>query len=379
MAMQQKAWMTGELFQVWINHFKQSIDQNMGFSQRHLLILDGHGSHVSLEVVASAHEVGINIVTLPAHTSHKLQPLDVSVFKSLKGNFRKERAIWQLKTDNSQATKGELASIAFKAITLSLAEENIKARFRETGIWPHDANAVSFEGMPCNYIAMINENIQIDEVIPHVDEDVSQVPSTPNIELRDLSTIEGDFTSSQCISITSMEGEAVHALKSMANVIQDIHPSHEETLIRDSFLNLTGQDLLTAFDPINAYMDSLPLQAGQQTDFQQAQHEDNPPAEHQKSHGSDPQQEKLAQVNKPNEQRCIVDLLRVPITEVCVRNAPREVEGYTNSLIITSSQYVKSMRAKNAKKEELSKAREEKRLEKDKKRLQSLADKDERR
>ncbi|MCO5547573.1 hypothetical protein L7F22_001024 [Adiantum nelumboides] len=33
MAMQQKAWMTGELFQAWINHFKQSIEQNMGFSQ----------------------------------------------------------------------------------------------------------------------------------------------------------------------------------------------------------------------------------------------------------------------------------------------------------------------------------------------------------
>ncbi|MCO5547572.1 hypothetical protein L7F22_001023 [Adiantum nelumboides] len=234
--------------------------------------------------------------------------------------------------------------------------------------------------MPCNHIAMIHENIQIDEVIPHVDEDVSQVPKTPNIELRDLPTIEGDFASSQCISIPSMEGEAVHALKSMANVIQDIHPSHEETLIGDSFLNLTGQDLLTAFDPINADMDSLPLQAGQQTDFQQAQHEDNLPTEHQKSHGSDPQQEKLAQVNKPDEQRRIVDLLRVPITEVCVRNAPREaLVDYTNSLIITSSQYVESMRAKNAKKEELSKNREEKGLEKDKKRLRSLADKDERR
>ncbi|MCO5556253.1 hypothetical protein L7F22_009799 [Adiantum nelumboides] len=309
----------------------------MGFS-RHLLILDGHGSHVSLEVVASAHEAGIDIVTLPAHTSHKLQPLDVSIFKSLKGNFKKERAIWQLKIANSQATKGELASIASKAITLSLTKENIKAGFRATGIWPHDANAVSFEGMPCNHIAMINENIQVDEVIPHVDEDVSQVPNTPNVEVRDLPTIEGDFASLQCISIPSMEGEAVHALKSMANVIQDIHPSHEETLIGDSFLNLTGQDLLTTFDPINADTDSLPLQTRQQTKFQQAQHEDNPPTEHQKSHGSDPQQEKLAQVNKPDEQRRIVDLLCVPITEVCVRNAPREaLVDYTSSLIITSS------------------------------------------
>ncbi|MCO5569309.1 hypothetical protein L7F22_023021 [Adiantum nelumboides] len=160
MAMQQKAWMTGKLFQAWINHFKHSIDQDMGFSQQQLLILDGHGSHVSLEVVASTYKVGKDIVTLPAHTSHKLQPLDVSVFKSLKGNFKKERAIWQLKIANSQASKSELASIASKAITLSLTETNIKAGFRAIGIWPHDANAVRLEGMPCNCITTINENIQ---------------------------------------------------------------------------------------------------------------------------------------------------------------------------------------------------------------------------
>ncbi|MCO5593374.1 hypothetical protein L7F22_047386 [Adiantum nelumboides] len=98
MAMQRKAWMTEELFQAWITHFKQSIEQNIDFSQQHLLILDGHGNHVFLEKVASAHEAGIDIVTLLAHTSHKLQqPLDVSVFKSLKRSFRKERAFGSLK------------------------------------------------------------------------------------------------------------------------------------------------------------------------------------------------------------------------------------------------------------------------------------------
>ncbi|MCO5609724.1 hypothetical protein L7F22_063956 [Adiantum nelumboides] len=74
MAMQKEARMIGELFQAWLEHFKTAIMDDMGLESRHLLILDGHGSHVSLEVVGKAHEAGIDIVTLPAHTSHKLQP-----------------------------------------------------------------------------------------------------------------------------------------------------------------------------------------------------------------------------------------------------------------------------------------------------------------
>ncbi|MCO5592019.1 hypothetical protein L7F22_046013 [Adiantum nelumboides] len=95
MAMQKKAWMTGELFHAWLEHFDNAITLSIGKSSRHLLILDGHGSHVSMDVVAKAQDSGIYIITLPAHTSHKLQPLDVSVFKSLKVQFWKERDIWQ--------------------------------------------------------------------------------------------------------------------------------------------------------------------------------------------------------------------------------------------------------------------------------------------
>lgn len=61
-----------------------------GFSptNRHLLVLDGHGIHVGLEAMGQAAAMGLDIVTLPSHTSHALQPLDVSCFKSFKkGNY----------------------------------------------------------------------------------------------------------------------------------------------------------------------------------------------------------------------------------------------------------------------------------------------------
>ncbi|MCO5614372.1 hypothetical protein L7F22_068651, partial [Adiantum nelumboides] len=45
MAVQRKAWMIGELFKAWLELFENAIMNDMGKENRHLLILDGHGSH----------------------------------------------------------------------------------------------------------------------------------------------------------------------------------------------------------------------------------------------------------------------------------------------------------------------------------------------
>ncbi|XP_046985996.1 MFS-type transporter clz9-like [Schistocerca americana] len=42
-----------------------------------LIILDNHESHTSIAAISYAKGNGIILLTLPPHTSHKLQPLDV--------------------------------------------------------------------------------------------------------------------------------------------------------------------------------------------------------------------------------------------------------------------------------------------------------------
>ena len=49
-----------------------------------LLLMDGHGSHITPEVIKLATENNVILFTFAAHTSHACQPLDVSVYKSLK-------------------------------------------------------------------------------------------------------------------------------------------------------------------------------------------------------------------------------------------------------------------------------------------------------
>ena len=55
-----------------------------------LLFLDGHGSHISLELIDKAREQNIILFKIIAHSSHVLQPLDVAVFSSAKSTWYSE-------------------------------------------------------------------------------------------------------------------------------------------------------------------------------------------------------------------------------------------------------------------------------------------------
>ena len=53
-------------------------------AERRLLILDGHSSHITAKFIAYCMDNKIDLLVLPPHTSHVLQPLDISIFQPLK-------------------------------------------------------------------------------------------------------------------------------------------------------------------------------------------------------------------------------------------------------------------------------------------------------
>ncbi len=54
MAMQSKAWMTTFIFKEFWFFFKKLVPSGISINNRHLLILDGHGSHVTLKAIEQA-------------------------------------------------------------------------------------------------------------------------------------------------------------------------------------------------------------------------------------------------------------------------------------------------------------------------------------
>lgn len=57
---------------------------------RPMLIMDGHSSHVTAKGISFCMQNAIDLLIMPPHCSHVLQPLDVSVFAPLKRALGKE-------------------------------------------------------------------------------------------------------------------------------------------------------------------------------------------------------------------------------------------------------------------------------------------------
>jgi hypothetical protein len=71
-----------ELAMEWLKHFEKHTRRG---TAKRLLLLDGHESHINVEFSDWAEAHNILILALPPHSTHLMQPLDVSVFQLLKG------------------------------------------------------------------------------------------------------------------------------------------------------------------------------------------------------------------------------------------------------------------------------------------------------
>jgi hypothetical protein len=84
----KKVLMTSFLLREFLFFFKKIVLGGVSFNNRHLLVLDGHGNHVTLEAISQAQKVGLNMITLQSHTSHAHH---VFYFKPFRTTFRKVR------------------------------------------------------------------------------------------------------------------------------------------------------------------------------------------------------------------------------------------------------------------------------------------------
>jgi len=78
-------WVDSELFRGWLSdHF---LTHAVG-ARPLLLLLDDHSSHYQPQLIEYTREFGVIMFCLPPHMTHKSQPLDTNVFKSLKKNWQ---------------------------------------------------------------------------------------------------------------------------------------------------------------------------------------------------------------------------------------------------------------------------------------------------
>ena len=89
-AVQDKRWMYREL---WLDNFMKNVKPSKEAPV--LLILDGHISHTgNLNAIEKAEQNGIVMLSLPPHSSHRMQPFDVTYFKPLSSYFNQAADRW---------------------------------------------------------------------------------------------------------------------------------------------------------------------------------------------------------------------------------------------------------------------------------------------
>jgi hypothetical protein len=139
-AVSENGWTNDELGLQWIQHFHQHTQHTRNGRWR-LLIFDGHGSHQTAQFREFCLKQEILTLCMPPHSSHILQPLDVSCFGPLKKAYGHQIEN-KLRLGINHITKQEFLPAFFTAHQQVMTSETITSGFRATGLVPLDPERV---------------------------------------------------------------------------------------------------------------------------------------------------------------------------------------------------------------------------------------------
>jgi len=135
-------WMQSEIFVEWMHHFIKHT--NPTISNPVLLLLDGHATHVkNIPVIDIAKKHHITILCFPPHTTHKLQPLDISFMRPLSTYYSQEVNLFLVNHPERVITIYDIGKIFGLAYNKSATISNAVSGFKKAGIVPYNPDIFS--------------------------------------------------------------------------------------------------------------------------------------------------------------------------------------------------------------------------------------------
>lgn len=136
-AYNKTGWINKESFILWFKKFVQIA--NPSHERPVLLLLDGHCSHTkSIELINLAREKNVIMLTFPPHTTHRLQPLDVTVMSPLSTFYEQEVRKWMFNHPGRGITIYEVGKMFNAAFQRAALVQTAVNGFRKTGIFPYN-------------------------------------------------------------------------------------------------------------------------------------------------------------------------------------------------------------------------------------------------
>ncbi|XP_043461173.1 uncharacterized protein LOC122497871 [Leptopilina heterotoma] len=186
-------WMQAEQFTKFLVHFKRFAHPSVEVPV--LLILDNHESHLTIAGLDFCKENGIIVLSLPPHTSHKLQPLDKGVFGPIKRHFNAACDNWMRLPMNAAKTitMHDIPGIAQEPIQKGASILNIQAGFRVTGIFPLNDSIFTEE----DFLPSEVTNRSPEDSLPVTDE-------VPNVEQEMANHVETEDQENDVVNLDSL-------------------------------------------------------------------------------------------------------------------------------------------------------------------------------
>lgn len=196
-------WMSAPVFQNYLKHFVRNIRCSVDAPV--ILLLDNHETHLSIEGLDYCKANGITLVSFPPHCSHKMQPLDKSVYGPFKKYINTACDSWLASNPGKTLTIYDMPKVVSNALPLAASPINIIKGFNATGIYPLNENIFQESDFMSSYVTdrpdpneanlrsdETHKNCNSPETMENVDDPV--VPTRPSTPDNQPSTSTGGPT-----------------------------------------------------------------------------------------------------------------------------------------------------------------------------------------
>lgn len=134
-----KGWTSNDIGLGWLKEVflpETARTLSNGRISHRMLLLDGHGSHATIEFMCICKQNQVDILYLPAHSSHVLQPLDLATFFPLKSRYRSQIADLAHLDDAAPVKKRRFVQAYQTARAETFTPRTLRAGWSAAGLFP---------------------------------------------------------------------------------------------------------------------------------------------------------------------------------------------------------------------------------------------------
>ncbi|XP_052756945.1 uncharacterized protein LOC128202057 [Galleria mellonella] len=224
-------WVTDEEFYCFIQHVIHHVRPSKDTPI--LLLLDNHSSHLCVKTLDLAKQNGIVMLSFSPHCTHKLQPLDVSVFGSFKIHLPRAQDSWMKNNAGKTMTIYDIPSLVRTALPIALSPVNIIKGFKASGIIPFNRDIFTdVDYVPSNVTDRISA-FDNTENIPPVN--VITESEQTQINLLNIMQQSRDISLQPCTSKEVLSPESVLPVaKAGLRKTSNNRKRHKATILTDS-------------------------------------------------------------------------------------------------------------------------------------------------